>query len=159
MEAIDPFEDLGSVSREDLFSHARDFELLVADFYRRHNCSVQDIGGKGERGADLIVTAGEKRIAVQVKCATRDIGVNAVRQTKRGQIHYQADEGVLICLGGVGWQAKDLALLESIKVIAGNELFRRLDDSEKAEFRRIESLAVSRRTLIATSGITRRSKR
>lgn len=59
----------------------RDFELLVAEYFRRRGFSVKELGGAGpDGGVDLIVSAGTDRYVVQCKkWKARQVGVAAVR--------------------------------------------------------------------------------
>ena len=141
----DPLERDDLPSREELFSHAFDFEKLIAGFYRRMGFQVIETGGRRELGADLIVVHEGWKTAIQVKCSARLVGVRAIRQASRAAGAYDTNAVRVVTNSFFTYQAQKEAEGRGIRLTPRDDLLRKLDLSEQKEFMRIDHLANERR--------------
>lgn len=148
---VDPFQE-PLRGREELFKHARDFELLIASFMARLGYAVLDLAGKGDCGADLIATKDNTRRCVQVKCSINPVRVTAVYQTTFAVRAYGADGAILVAMGGFTPRARIVARERCIHLVGGLNLRRAMNDDELLELRRIENEARAKASDIAAFG-------
>lgn len=150
--------DASSQSKEDLFSHAHEFEELVRGWFSRNWEKVIDVSGQGEQGADFIAKSGDVTAAVQVKCNSRSTRKSAVRQAAKGRKSYNTDHGILVCSRDVIPQARREALELNIKIVSGSDLMPKLTLDEQEKFREIDRLSVSRAEAISKLKNSRKRK-
>lgn len=87
-----------------------DFEVYCADLLRKNGfIDVSVTSTSGDFGADIIATQNKIKYAIQCKCYSSDIGVDAVYQVTGGMKYYDANVGVVLTNRYFTRQAKELA--------------------------------------------------
>ena len=87
-----------------------DFEVYCADLLRKNGfIDVSVTSTSGDFGADIIATQNKIKYAIQCKCYSSDIGVDAVYQVTGGMKYYNANVGVVLTNRYFTRQAKELA--------------------------------------------------
>ncbi len=73
------------------------WEDLCATLFRRHGFHVQRTPRTGDFGADLILSRGQRRIAVECKrWATKPVGPDVIRGLRGGMEFYRCNEGMVV---------------------------------------------------------------
>lgn len=72
------------------------FEQFLADVFRALGYEVGDTKASGDRGVDLIVTGGGRRVAVQTKGYVSSVGNDAVQQAHAGMTFYGCTESAVV---------------------------------------------------------------
>ena len=103
----------------------REFELLLAEAFRRQGHAVEDTGPGPDGGVDLVLHRGGLKELVQCKqWRTRRVGVDKVRELL-GVVHAErADGGVFVTSGGYSAAATRFAEDNGIRLIDGESLQR-----------------------------------
>lgn len=72
------------------------FERYLEQFFRRQGWKVEHIGGKGDYGADLILSAPTKKVVVQAKRWQKNVGYEAIQQAHSSKGIYECNEAWVI---------------------------------------------------------------
>lgn len=107
----------------------RDFELLIAEAFRRRGFSVQDQGGRGpDGGVDIVLAKGTERHLVQCKQwrATK-VGVTVVRELYGVMSAKGAAGGFVVTSGAYTQDAIEFARGRNIQLIDGAQLLTLMD--------------------------------
>ena len=72
------------------------FEQMLRAVFTALGYAVSATPVTGDYGADLIMTGGGRRIAVQAKRLSQNVGNKAVQEALAGMRHYDADEGWVV---------------------------------------------------------------
>ena len=100
----------------------RDFEIYCADLLSKNGfTNVQLTPSTGDYGADILATQNMIKYAIQCKCYSSDVGVDAVYQVSGGMKYYDANVGVVLTNRRFTDQA--IALAEKIKIVLWNREF------------------------------------
>lgn len=102
----------------------REFELLVAEGFRRRGFAVKDMGGQGpDGGVDVVLLKGTERYLVQCKQwrATK-VSVAVVRELYGVMSAEGAAGGFVVTSGSFTEDAESFASGRNIKLVAGAEL-------------------------------------
>lgn len=87
-----------------------DFEEYCADLLRRNGfVDVSVTSASGDFGADILATQNQVKYAIQCKCYSSDIGIDAVYQISGGMKYYGANIGVVLTNRYFTRQAEELA--------------------------------------------------
>ncbi len=87
-----------------------DFEIYCADLLRKNGFTdVSVTSASGDFGTDILATQNKIKYAIQCKCYSSDIGVDAVYQVTGGMKYYDANVGVVLTNRYFTRQAKELA--------------------------------------------------
>ncbi|WP_340003709.1 restriction endonuclease [Paenibacillus sp. FSL K6-0276] len=73
-----------------------EFELFLADVFRRKGYMVKLTPASGDYGVDLIIMKGESEIAVQCKRYSGTVGVSAVQEVFAGKSFYDCNEAMVV---------------------------------------------------------------
>jgi restriction system protein len=113
-------------TREDLSAMDwREFEQLVADVYRRQGYRVDEVGGTGDGGVDLVlITSDGKEFLVQCKqYRVWDVGEPKVREFFGAMAaHKVRCEGIIVTCGRFTEPARQFAYGKPIRLIDGEAL-------------------------------------
>jgi restriction system protein len=85
------------------------FEHFLTTLFRRLGYAVEHTGRRGDYGADLVVTKGGRRIAVQAKRWNKAIGVKAVQEAVASKGMYKCSEALVVANRSFTPQARTLA--------------------------------------------------
>lgn len=99
-----------------------EFEEFLAGLFRAHGYGVELTPTTGDYGADLILSKGGKRIAVQAKRYVGSVGVSAVQEALSGQAYYQCDTAWVVTTGAFTVNAQELAKKSGVKMIGRSDI-------------------------------------
>lgn len=113
----------------------REFELLIAEAFRRKGFEVKDKGGQGpDGGVDLVLIKGKERFLVQCKqWRALKVSVSVVRELYGVMSAEGAAGGFVVTSGSFTEDAQDFALGRNIKLIDGPLLLQLLETGRKAK--------------------------
>jgi restriction system protein len=108
-----------------------DFEQTIADLFRRQGYRVEEVGGAGDGGIDLILRRnGENPVAHLVQCkryTNWKVGVAVVREFYGAMAAHQSRcEGLFVTCGRYTADARQFAAGKPIRLIDGEELLSML---------------------------------
>lgn len=112
----------------------REFELLIAEAFRRRGFNVQDRGGQGpDGGVDLVLAKGAERHLVQCKQwrATK-VGVAVVRELYGVMSAEGAAGGFVVTSGAFTPDAVEFARGRNIQLLDGTQLIQLLEAGKQA---------------------------
>lgn len=111
----------------------RDFELLLAEAFRRQGYGVVDTGGVADGGVDLVLTRDGQETLVQAKqWKTWKVGVKVVRELFGVQASRGAGAAILVTSGRFTSEAERFASENGIKLIGGSVLERMIADVQRS---------------------------
>jgi restriction system protein len=93
------------------------FEFYLKELYTALGYKTKITQSSGDFGADLILEIGSKRIVVQAKRYSKNVGVKAVQEIKTAQLHYKADESWVVTNSYFTKQATTLAVSNAVVLI------------------------------------------
>lgn len=99
-----------------------EFEEFLAGMFRAQGYTAKLTPTSGDYGADLILSKGGQRIAVQAKRYTGSVGVQAVQEALSGQAYYQCHTAWVITTGAFTANALELAQKSGVKMIGRSEI-------------------------------------
>lgn len=108
----------------------REFELLIAEAFRRKGFAVRDQGGQGpDGGVDLVLVKGDERFLVQCKqWRALKVSVAIVRELYGVMSAEGAAGGIVVTSGYFTEDAKEFARGRNIKLIDGPVLLQLLEE-------------------------------
>lgn len=118
-------EEIEVAVMPEIITTGLDFE----DFLYRH-INAQDglicekTKASGDQGVDLIVMAGDKKIAVQCKLYTEPVGNSAVQEVIAGKIVYKCDLACVVTNSTFTKAAADLAKAAEIELLNYKECIK-----------------------------------
>jgi restriction system protein len=123
----------GSAARSISGMSWREFELLVAEAFRRKGFTVRDQGGQGpDGGIDIVLLKGNERFLVQCKqWRALKVGVTVVRELYGVMSAEGATGGIVVTSGSFTEDAKEFAKGRNIKLIDGPVLQQLLDQVQQ----------------------------
>ena len=110
-----------------------EFENEVAGLLGDLGYSVQRARVSGDKGVDLILKKGNRKVAVQLKRWTAPVGHRAVQAAFQGRIHHGADEAWLVTTSRFTSRAAELARTTGVRLVDGAELADWLDSSPRGD--------------------------
>jgi restriction system protein len=116
----------------------RQFESNLESIFAVLGVSCERTPVTGDFGVDLIVSLGQRRIAVQAKDHAAAVGVSAVMEGVAGAKHYQCTDAAVIARGDFTAAAHELAKTTGTKLLSEGALLQLLRD-------RVASLLVGQR--------------
>jgi restriction system protein len=111
----------------------REFELLIAEGFRRRGFNVKDMGGKGpDGGVDLALSQGGEHFLVQCKqWRASKVGVAVVRELFGVMSAEGATGGYVVTCGSFTQDATDFAKGRNIHLLSGHELVELLESGKR----------------------------
>ncbi|MGO4542312.1 restriction endonuclease [Paenibacillus sp. 2TAB19] len=92
------------------------FERYLEQFFKRQGWQVKRTGGRGDYGADLILSSATKKVIIQAKRWKKNVGYEAIQQAYTSKDVYGCDEAWVITNSGFTEQAKDGAKRLRVKL-------------------------------------------
>ena len=86
-----------------------EFEQRLAILFRHQGYSVKLTKGSGDQGADLLLSKGNVRVAVQAKRHTARVGNGAIQELLGGMVFYNCSRGMVVITSYFTRSAKELA--------------------------------------------------
>jgi restriction system protein len=100
----------------------RQFEHYLGHLFRAHGYSVTVTQAAGDFGADLVISKDNKKIIIQAKRYSKNVGLKAVQEAHGAILHYGATEAWVISNSGYTPQAYELAKSNGVKLIDREQL-------------------------------------
>lgn len=100
----------------------KEFEGHLQSVFKLQGYKVEQPNDGGSFGADFILVKDGRRVAVQAKRYTKQVGVPAVQQVAAAIKHYRADEGWVIANREYSGAARKLASSNGIKLHGREQL-------------------------------------
>ena len=92
------------------------FEIFLSTLFRRLGYSVELTSRRGDYGADLVVTRGKQRTAVQAKRWSKRVGVKAVQEAVASKGIYGCDSALVVANREFTQQAGKLARANKVEL-------------------------------------------
>ena len=87
-----------------------DFEHVIADLFKTRGYTIEgDVGVGSDRGIDVLAISGGKKIVIQVKKYTGNVGGPDINKTLGAMAAVEADSCIVITTGGFTQQALSIA--------------------------------------------------
>lgn len=100
----------------------RKFEEYLQALLKAKGYYAELTPASGDYGADLILSTKGKKIIIQAKRYTKNVGVKAVQEIASAKSHYKADECWVITNSFFTEQAKKLASSNQVKLVDRKQL-------------------------------------
>ena len=100
----------------------QDFELLVAEAFRRSGYGAELTRRGADGGVDIILTNGGAATFVQCKQNTSQLGPSCVRELAGVMASEDVADGIVVACGGVGDEGQAFARRSGIRIIDGTAL-------------------------------------
>ncbi|WP_419877973.1 restriction endonuclease [Brevibacillus centrosporus] len=96
----------------------RQFEHYLGLLFRSHGYKVEVTRAAGDYGADLVIQKDGKKIVVQAKRYSKNVGIDAVQQAQASIAHYKAHEAWVVSNRDYTEAARNLASSNSVRLIS-----------------------------------------
>jgi hypothetical protein len=106
----------------------REFEGLMTSYFHHRGYAVESTPASGNRGADLLMTASDRHIAVRLKRQDIPVGNRAVQEALSGRAFYGAYEAWVITNNTFTRAARSDAVVAGVRLVDGNELAEWLNE-------------------------------
>jgi restriction system protein len=100
----------------------REFELYLGELFKKHGYEVNVTKLAGDYGADLVIVKGGKKIVVQAKRYSKNVGIKAVQEAQASIAHYGASEAWVVSNSDYTTAAYELAKSNRVRLIHRDEL-------------------------------------
>jgi restriction system protein len=100
----------------------RQFEHYLGHLFKGHGYAVNVTKASGDYGADLIISKDGKKIVVQAKRYSKNVGLKAVQEAQTSIAHYSASEAWVVSNSDYTAAAYSLAKSNNVRLITRNEL-------------------------------------
>ena len=100
----------------------REFRHALAYYFRHQGYAIDTTPASSDRGADFVLVATDRRIAVQLNHQQRPVDNRAVREVLAGRAFYGAYEAWLITNNVFTRDARNDARVAGVRLIDGEEL-------------------------------------
>ncbi|MCL6605661.1 MAG: restriction endonuclease [Paenibacillus sp.] len=102
------------------------FEQYLGHLFRHQGYKAEVTQAAGDYGADLVLSKDGKRIVVQAKRYSKNVGLKAVQEVRGAVAHYGASAAWVITNRDYTEQAYKLAKSNSVRLISRDELIEML---------------------------------
>ncbi|QAY66872.1 restriction endonuclease [Paenibacillus protaetiae] len=116
------------------------FERYLEQFFKRRGWQVKRTGGKGDYGADLIITSGARKVVIQAKRWKKNVGYEAIQQAYTSKDVYGCQEAWVITNSGFTEQARDGARRLGVKLWDRGVLIEQMANVNAAQTIKVSDL-------------------
>ncbi|WP_082926850.1 restriction endonuclease [Paenibacillus tuaregi] len=102
------------------------FEHYLGHLFRSQGYKAKVTSASGDYGADLVLSKDGKRIVVQAKRYSKNVGLKAVQEVQSAIAHYRASAGWVVTNRDYTDQAYKLAKSNGVRLIGRDELIEML---------------------------------
>lgn len=102
------------------------FEQYLGHLFRSQGYKAEVTRAVGDFGADLILIKDGKRIVVQAKRYSKNVGLKAVQEVQGARAHYRASAAWVVTNSNFTQQAYELAKSNGVRLISRDELVEML---------------------------------
>jgi len=110
-----------------------EFEEFLAVLFESLGYHVETTPASGDFGADLILSDGHNRIAVQAKRYSQTVSVSAVQEAHSGKTHYKANEAWVVTNQDFSKAAYDLAASTGVRLINRDKLIDLISETRQKQ--------------------------
>ena len=110
----------------------KEFEDLIASLFRKDGYAVNQCGGSGDEGIDLVLQIPTAKDVVQCKRWRSDVGSPAVREFYGSLMHAGARHGFIITTASFSQSARSFALGKPISLVSGQDIVAWINSSYSA---------------------------
>jgi restriction system protein len=100
----------------------RQFEHYLGVLFKNQGYSVKVTRASGDYGADLIIAKDGKKIVVQAKRYSKNVGLKAVQEAQASIAHYGASEAWVVSNSEYTYEATELARSNKVKLFSRDDL-------------------------------------
>jgi hypothetical protein len=100
------------------------FEKKIAELFTLHGWEVTLTASSGDGGVDLFIRKDNKLTGVQCKAHKSPVGPSVIRDLYGAIQHFEADDAILICLGGFTQGVHDFARGKPIRLMNLEDLIK-----------------------------------
>ncbi|GKU79354.1 restriction endonuclease [Paenibacillus sp. L3-i20] len=100
----------------------RRFELYLGHLFEAHGYAAEVTQATGDYGADLVISKDGKKIVVQAKRYSKNVGLKAVQEIHTAMAHYSALEAWVVTNRDYTEQAYNLAKSNGVRLINREQL-------------------------------------
>lgn len=111
----------------DAIKTGRQFELLLANLFKKLGYTVEHTGKTGDQGADLLLRYDDKIYAVQAKFYSGALSNTPVQEVVGSLKYYKANRGLVITNSNFTKGAKELARANNVTLVDGKKLEKLVD--------------------------------
>ena len=108
-----------------------EFEERLEVLFKNLGYSVRRTGRTSDAGVDLIIEKDNRKIAVQAKRYTGNVGEAAVQQVHTGKVFYRCDEAIVVTNSEFTSMAWKVAFGTGVKLWSRNYLIKVLETEHK----------------------------
>lgn len=116
------------------------FERYLEQFFKRQGWQVKRTGGKGDYGADLILSSATKKVVIQAKRWKKNVGYEAIQQAYTSKDVYSCAEAWVITNSGFTAQARDGANRLGVKLWDREVLIEKMSKANAAQTIKVTDL-------------------
>lgn len=102
------------------------FEHYLKELYSMYGYKAVVTKASGDFGADLVLKKDGRKIVVQAKRYSKNVGVKAIQEIKAAQLHYNADESWVVTNSYYTQAALQLAKSNSVILINRDKLIEQI---------------------------------
>ncbi|ALP39100.1 restriction endonuclease [Paenibacillus sp. IHB B 3084] len=102
------------------------FEQYLGHLFRSQGYKAEVTRAAGDFGADLVLSKNGRRIVVQAKRYSKNVGLKAVQEVQGARAHYKASEAWVVTNSKFTQQAFQLARSNGVRLIGREELVEML---------------------------------
>jgi restriction system protein len=99
-----------------------EFEYYLKELYLSRGYSAEVTSASGDYGADLLLKKDGKKIVVQAKRYTKDVGIKAVQEVMGAKSYYQAEQAWVVSNSYFTKAARALAARSNVLLVDRDEL-------------------------------------
>jgi hypothetical protein len=92
------------------------FERFVSRLFAEMGYQTEVTQATGDQGVDVIAKKGQRKIAIQVKCYSGQVGNNAIQEVIGGKKYYDCNDAIVVTNQGFTKSAIDLASKCNVKL-------------------------------------------
>lgn len=115
---LNPFITISDIDRMSGY----DFERFLKQLFERVGYDVVHTQLSGDQGADLILSVDNRKIVVQAKRYSGDVGNSAIQEVAAAKGLYSATRGIVVCNRSFTRSAMELAAANSVELIDREKL-------------------------------------
>lgn len=119
------------------------FEEYLSHLFRAHGYKAEVTKGVGDYGADLIITKGGRKIAVQAKRYKSNVGIKAVQEAHSSKDYYNAHESWVVTNSSFTEAARNLSSSTGVKLIDREQLIGLILESKDKGSKKITASSTS----------------
>lgn len=109
-----------------------EFEAFLAELFQTLGYDVQTTKKGADQGADLFAERFGKKIVIQAKNYSANVGNAAVQQAMAAKTFYGCDQAMVVCNQSFTPSAKELAAAGGVQLVDRNTLQGHLDDYNRS---------------------------